>query len=242
MEKVYAIGDVHGEYDKLVAVMQKILDRINPSDTVEIILLGDLIDRGPHSIKVLRYLKDLQLPSNVKLVLLKGNHEDMFLRSFGLLDEMTFDQSVPYFNCWIRNGGEEVLKELGDGRLETVSDMAKHLFDHIDFELVEWLSSKLLKMHTIENLIFVHAGYEPFGINDDNTLFWRHVDNPEMFYAPLKNDRTVVFGHRVYKEPNIGYNYLGIDTGSCFGGKLTAAEFKMNADTGKYEHTFIIQN
>jgi len=73
MEKIFAIGDIHGCFDKLCALMDKIkIDR--SKDTL--LFLGDYIDRGPDSFDVIEYLIDLKKHFQ-KIVFLKGNHEEM---------------------------------------------------------------------------------------------------------------------------------------------------------------------
>ena len=67
----YAIGDIQGHY----AVFMALLDKINfdPSSD-ELILLGDVVNRGPDSLKVMRFILDYHL--SIKMVL--GNH-DLYL-------------------------------------------------------------------------------------------------------------------------------------------------------------------
>ncbi|MGB6379475.1 MAG: metallophosphoesterase, partial [Syntrophobacteria bacterium] len=73
MKKIFAIGDIHGCYDRLKTLMEKI-----PIDCSRdaLVFIGDYIDRGPHSFEVVDYL--IQLKSRVpEIIFLKGNHEDM---------------------------------------------------------------------------------------------------------------------------------------------------------------------
>ena len=53
----YVISDIHGQYDKFIAM----LDAINLRDTDTLYVLGDILDRGPHPIKVL--LKLMEMPT-----------------------------------------------------------------------------------------------------------------------------------------------------------------------------------
>ena len=73
MEYIYAIGDIHGSLDRLVALMDKI--GIDGSDN-RLVFLGDYIDRGPSSFEVVEYLLDLR-KRHRNTVFLKGNHEEM---------------------------------------------------------------------------------------------------------------------------------------------------------------------
>lgn len=91
----YVCSDVHGQYDKFLALLKK----IQFSDSDQMYIIGDAIDRGPRPIDML--VKALTTP-NIKLLL--GNHELMMLDTFA-----TGDATV-----WIspRNGGAETLKQL----------------------------------------------------------------------------------------------------------------------------------
>ena len=71
----YLIGDVHGCYDELIALLEQV--EFNPEvDTLW--LTGDLVARGPGSLEVLRFVK--QLGDSVRIVL--GNHDLHLLAVF----------------------------------------------------------------------------------------------------------------------------------------------------------------
>jgi serine/threonine protein phosphatase 1 len=62
-DRIYAIGDVHGRFDLMQALMDKVARHhaaLPPAASLHIIFLGDLIDRGPDSLKVLDYLYQAQ--------------------------------------------------------------------------------------------------------------------------------------------------------------------------------------
>ncbi len=95
MKKIFAIGDIHGCYDRLKTLMGKIpIDGLR--DTL--VFIGDYIDRGPNSVEVVDYL--IQLKNRVpETIFLKGNHEDM-------LDK--FLNGADRFN-YLLNGGQQTL-------------------------------------------------------------------------------------------------------------------------------------
>lgn len=70
MGKIFAIGDIHGSFDQLRNLMQKI-----PIDfaTDTLVFIGDYIDRGPCSVEVVDYLLKLQKKAPAT-IFLKGNH------------------------------------------------------------------------------------------------------------------------------------------------------------------------
>lgn len=71
MDKVFAIGDIHGSYQ----LLDKVLDYWNPNEEL-LIFLGDYIDRGKDSLQVLR--KVIELSKEYKVITLSGNHEQIF--------------------------------------------------------------------------------------------------------------------------------------------------------------------
>ena len=90
-EDIFAVGDVHGDYDRLVDLLAaaKIIGRTSTPETVTwtagkavLVLTGDLIDKGPHSVAVLelvRSLRDAAARQGGQVVILMGNHEAEFL-------------------------------------------------------------------------------------------------------------------------------------------------------------------
>lgn len=90
MGRTFAIGDVHG----CVASLKKLVDWVNPKKGDVVVMLGDYVDRGPNSQGVIDYLLDWK--SKAKLVLLKGNHEQ-------IMEEAT--KSSEHFGYWCDVGG-----------------------------------------------------------------------------------------------------------------------------------------
>ena len=72
---VWAIGDVHGYAQTLVTLLHSL--ELTHKDRV--VLLGDLVDRGPNSCEVIRIARE-----NPQIYSILGNHEDMMLRSFDI--------------------------------------------------------------------------------------------------------------------------------------------------------------
>ena len=86
--KDYFVGDIHGCYEQLMEALEKI--KFNP-DVDRLISVGDLVDRGPDSVKCLNLLKELWFHA------VSGNHEDMMIKSFR--------REWPTHN-YIQNGGK----------------------------------------------------------------------------------------------------------------------------------------
>jgi serine/threonine protein phosphatase 1 len=191
---LYAIGDIHGMIDKMQSVLSKI--PIQKSDTL--IFLGDYIDRGPNSKEVID--ECILLSKKYKTIFLKGNHEDLFLRS-------SIDTSA--FECWIYNGGMATQKSYKNGFPK----------EHYEF-------LKTLKLfHKTNKYYFVHAGVNPmFKLEDqdEEDLLWIR-DN--FLYSDRCYDKLIIHGHSITSKPEVKPNRIGIDTGSFLPfGKITCLD------------------
>ena len=98
----YVIGDVHGHYDMLV----RLVDRL-PQDA-ELIFVGDLIDRGSQSAEVVKFVRD----GGYQCVM--GNHEQL-MDSFGgsFIEDIEQNRHIYPYNDWFDNGGIATLKSYG---------------------------------------------------------------------------------------------------------------------------------
>lgn len=214
----YAIGDIHGMYDLLFDLANKIKNDMDDGPH-KIIYLGDYIDRGPDSAGVIDFVKGKFFDPH-KVVALLGNHEQMLLDAY-------FDGK--YGNSWYMNGAEATLNSYGG----TTQDI---YFDHIT-----WLRDRPLS-HIDGKYLFVHAGINPLvslekQLKDE--LLWIRED-----FLRSKTDHgyKVIHGHTptVYwirsTDPDVNNNRIGIDTGSTISGVLTAIKIP---DTNKDEFSFI---
>lgn len=202
---LYAVGDIHGEFNKLQDLHRQIMMHSAAYDNNTIVFLGDYIDRGPDSEKVLDFLMSEPF-TGFKHIFLKGNHEDM-------LERAVFKDELLYQNTWIVNGGHEMLGANGE---------VGHLFKYKD-----WIAN-LLPYHIQEGKLFVHAGIEPgIPIYDQNkyTLMWIR---DKFLFSDAKHEYLVVHGHSPNKLPEVKHNRINIDTGACFWGTLTAVYFDEN--------------
>lgn len=93
---IFAIGDIHGDYERLVRLLCAAgiiaAEKIAPDTTAwsagdsVLVVTGDMIDKGPHPVAVLRLLQALQKDAprqGGQVILLAGNHEVEFLQEAG---------------------------------------------------------------------------------------------------------------------------------------------------------------
>ena len=103
-ERYYVIGDIHGRLDLFDALVDAIEADIaeQPDADVTIVLLGDLIDRGPESAGVIERARQWQETRSVRI--LAGNHEEMFLESF---------EDIEVLRHFLKHGGRETILSFG---------------------------------------------------------------------------------------------------------------------------------
>jgi serine/threonine protein phosphatase 1 len=202
MKKIFAIGDIHGCYDRLKALMEKI-----PIDCSRdtLVFIGDYIDRGPHSVEVVDYL--IHLKKRVpEVIFLKGNHEDMLDKFITGADRFTY----------LLNGGQQTLDSYLTKPVQ--SEFFPIPPDHMEF------FKSLRLFYETEEFIFVHAGLRPrVPLKSQNTedLLW--IRNK---FVSTKYDfgKRVIFGHTPLKKPLVEPNKIGIDTGAVYGNALTCVQ------------------
>lgn len=198
--RTIAIGDIHG----CAMALQKLILAIEPQASDTIVSLGDLVDRGPDSKSVVDQL--LQLRSACKLVLVKGNHEEMML-------DVVKGQSPQE---WLKHGGVATLDSYGfTGDLSVVPE------SHVTF------MEEALDFYETESHFFTHGNYEPkkaLAQQDAMVLRWRSLI--ESTPGPHMSGKKAVVGHTPDKSGeifDIGH-LVCIDT-YCYGGAwLTAVD------------------
>ena len=186
-----------------------------PSAIIQIVLLGDLIDRGPDSAGVVaRAMRALEF---AELLVLAGNHEA------AMLDALDGDRDM--LRLWMANGGgaalrswgiaQEVIDEAGSSEIVAAARAA------IPASTLAWLGHRPASL-AIGDYFFVHAGVRP-GVPLERQS---RTDKLWIRDAFLNSRRhfgaMIVHGHSVSKEVDERDNRIGIDTGAYHSGRLTA--------------------
>lgn len=216
--RVYAIGDVHGRIDLLDELLGKIAqdDSVRDRVPLSLILLGDLIDRGPASRQVVeRVMALMQSGGDVRC--LKGNHEEAFI-----LAAQGQSRAVPLFR---RMEGDATLASYGlDPALFAAMDdaeIAQWMLDHVPRPHVDFLN-RLPDMVEMGDYLFVHAGIRPgvpLAQQAPSDLHW--IRHDFLDYDGM-HPRMIVHGHSISTEVDERGWRIGIDTGAYFSGRLTA--------------------
>lgn len=221
--RVYAIGDIHGYYDALAKMHAAIDQHIykNPHENVTIVYLGDYVDRGPESAKVIERLAEMQNSNDpITRIFLRGNHEQALLNF--LKDPLATGHN------WLKFGGIQTLESYGIevGKLPILPGEMERLARELQQRLPEHHEEFLhaLRMyHKTGDYLFVHAGIRP-GIELSEQLDMELMSIREPFLdSDKEHGYRVVHGHSITFDPEIKSNRIGIDTGYYETGTLTAA-------------------
>jgi len=216
--RAYAIGDVHGcvaEYDALMARILEDDAARGPAKSV-LVLLGDLVDRGPDSAGAIR--RAMALPDRfAETRVIAGNHEEVFLEA--LTGET---ESLRFFT---RIGGRETILSYGidpdEYERSNYTQIGKLLAQAVPEEHVAFLGD-LEDMVEIGDYLFVHAGIKPgVAFEDQTTNDLRWIRAP-FLTSERDHGKIVIHGHNISETPDEQPNRIGIDTGAYRTGKLTA--------------------
>ncbi len=220
-ERVYAIGDMHARNALLPALdsaSPRDLERARPDGSVTVIYLGDYVDRGPESRRVIDHLANLP-PGPIRRCFLIGNH-DYWFRSF-----MTGGKPA---HAWLQSGADATMMSYGVPPLPMYSGA-----DAVAAHRQELVASVPAAHHRflrdlqsnvqVGDFLFVHAGIRP-GVPVDLQDPTDYVTIREPFLSDSSDlGVVVVHGHTVVDVPVVRGNRIGIDTGACWTGHLTAA-------------------
>jgi serine/threonine protein phosphatase 1 len=210
-QRVYAIGDVHGCLDRLVALHEMIAEDLaeRPSDRATLVHLGDYVDRGNDSAQVVDWLISGPPVAVDEIVNLMGNHEQMMLAAIA-------DPEPDAASQWLINGGADSLTSWGIGRMVPPAEWASRIpRQHLIF------LRDLAISHRVGPYMFVHAGIYPGVPLDKQSRFDMLWIREPFLQSREDHGAVIVHGHTPKREPIVLPNRIAIDTGAVLGGALT---------------------
>jgi len=232
--RTLVIGDIHGCLDEFEALLRWV-DFRQGAD--RLVLCGDLLDRGPDPVGVVRRARELAAESVL------GNHEEKHLR-------------------WRRHEGRRQREPGYQNPMRPLPPATLAQHNALDKDDWAWIEQRPLFLRLSPTWVVLHAGLKP-GVALDHQaaaemLRCRRVTR-EGRMIPLHDDletshhgvfwtelwtgpECVVYGHNVHEavrrdERGSGVLTLGIDTGCCFGGRLTAAIFESDGSRLRFVET-----
>ena len=212
---IYVSSDWHGvELEKI----KSLLKRVDFSDDDFLFIIGDIIDRGEHSVELLKYI---MFEPNIKLI--RGNHEQMLLDCSFLFDEINEETIADFTTAhlkivtnWQRNGGDTTIK----GLKKESNEMRRMIFEFIaETPLYDSVSVN------DEDFLLVHAGlsldacgkFRRLSESTREDLLWirPHIDDE------YSRDFMTIFGH----TPTWHY-------GDEYAGKILKTDTWIDVDVG----------
>lgn len=219
-QSVYVIGDVHGCLRQLRELELRIAERAKqfPDREHVIVLVGDLIDRGPDSAAVIDHVMS-PTAGNLRRLVLLGNHER------ALLDALEDPGAAA---GWMEFGGRETLLSYGAGEIPRLNSRAdfRQLRRMMEFlipaEHIEWLRARPRSIRW-GGYFIAHAGVRP-GFDLEEQTLGDLVSIREPFLSSNADfGAVVVHGHTPTEQPARYANRIAVDTGCFMSGRLTAA-------------------
>lgn len=218
---IYVASDIHGNYEKYI----QIFDKIKFTDDDTLFVLGDVVDRGNGSMKIL-----LDMMYRFNVIPLLGNHEYMAINILEKLCEEITEETLIGFDddfitgmlIWFENGGTSTLEEFKKLSLEEKQAILEYLEEFKPYDQVEVNG---------EEYILVHSGLDNFKkskkLNEYkiHELVWAETDYDKVYFK----DKILVTGHtpvsailfdktadKILKQNN----HIAIDCGCGYGKNL----------------------
>jgi serine/threonine protein phosphatase 1 len=237
--RTIAVGDVHGDLAQLEEVFRR-LPSLDDEDTV--VFLGDYVDRGPDPAGVVEFVRRLPERTQARVVALRGNHEDAWLRG-------RREGGIHAFLLPLKNGCLATLRSFTGGRppaRDEVPEMEEYkAMERASFfpeDVIAWMAA-LPCWYEDAHAIYVHAGLpeadgrwlHPSEVEDPHPLLWQR----SLRFCECYEGKLVVFGHTATehlpqerssftpedpRDALVTPHLVGIDTGCGRDGFLTAVE------------------
>lgn len=214
MTRTYAVPDLHGRWDLLEIALAEIEEEAPGT----VVFLGDYVDRGPGSQKIVECLIDGPRPG-WRWVCLQGNHEEM------MVDTLTGKRDP---ERWLVNGGDATLRsygQRGEGYEPGIVPVAH----------IAWMASLPL-LHRDVHRVYVHAGVDanaPLDAQDARTLLWSRYPKE---HAEGHSGLHIVHGHQPYEDgPLCLPGRTDLDTLAWATGRLVVGVFDDDRPGGPVE-------
>jgi len=226
INNLFVISDIHGHYEEFI----QLLNFWNKED--DLVLLGDLIDRGPNSLRVIEKVMALKEIYGENVTFIKGNHEDMLLNYLQNPNEKR--------EHYYKNGGKETmanfLASLSPSEIISNEYGVNEVLSHYHHELQFLLKAQLYKR--IGDVLLTHAGFNSQSSTLEDTterdFLWIRKHYLTTNQTPFIN----VFGHTptkfIHDSNDIWVSedkrYIAIDGGCYMSGQLNAVKLNVSGD------------
>jgi len=217
----YVMSDIHGQYEKYAAMLEK----INLSEDDTLYVLGDIVDRGEEPMRIL-----CDMSMRVNVIPIMGNHEHMADHVLRLVNVEITDQSIE--TNWSADTIRAVNEWYGNGGYLTSKDFSRLSLEDREYVLEYLEEFSFYEEITVgENtFVLVHGGLPGFSpekpLEDYHPILslYTKTDYTKTYYP----DKYLITGHvptfsidpdydgRIY----IANGHIAIDCGVCHGKRL----------------------
>jgi serine/threonine protein phosphatase 1 len=223
---LYVIGDIHGRADLLHSLLRKIAfdaARHEEHATRELVFLGDYVDRGPDSRRVIDLILATAAESDFwRVTALKGNHEQALVQ---------FQSEPELWPMWQGFGARDTLLSYGVSPPAAGSgpDDWSRASRALNTALPEGHRRFLESLELVAergDYLCAHAGVRPGSPLDQQTeqdLLWIR---DEFLRNERRLQKVIVHGHTPAEEAYVGPHRIGLDTGAYATSVLTAIKLK----------------
>lgn len=195
MVRTLFIGDVHGCIDELKELLAKVDYK---SDSDRLIYLGDILNKGPSSAEVLRFIK----AQNAECIL--GNNEIGFLE-------------VAKNGCYFGNTLQMLLEDLGD-ELDTFCHWIESFPTYIEEDDFIAVHAGINPEKTVaESSLKVRTTIRTW---DGKGVDLNNPSHPK-WYDLYHGEKTIIYGHYAADKLQVRDKTIGLDSGCVFGGELS---------------------
>lgn len=219
MSNLFVVSDIHGHYKHF----EELLTYWNPEDIL--VILGDLIDRGPQSLQVIEKVIELKQAYGDNVVFVKGNHEKMLLNFLS----NPIEKQEHYY----KNGGKETMQNLlvhlpACIREQPYILQANEIKQHYASQLAFLKLAPVYKI--IGNVLFTHAGFNSEFASLEETTERDFIWIRKHYEFTNKTPYVNVFGHTpltyIHESNDVWLSddkrYIAIDGGCYMSGQLNA--------------------
>jgi len=222
---ILVIGDVHGCYDEMLLLHEQAVQEHNHGNAFRhVVLVGDLCNKGKKSVDVIRHVQ-----STPNWWSVRGNHDDGALRA-ALMGNDAQQQGKKKYH-WIHNMNDsdvEFLSELpytlripkerlldASGDENTVDTLIVHAGLIPGVKLEEQSIETMVTLREVE--LTDDGFYRYYHSHAENNKSHSHYPWASVWRGP----EQIVFGHDARRELQQHEWATGLDTGACYGKKLT---------------------
>lgn len=210
----FVIGDTHGEFDTLKKLVQKL-----PRDS-RVIFVGDLVDRGKKTRELIKFIRE----NNFESVL--GNHDALILELSKYYARNGYKKTANTYSAFLKRGGFRTLSSYGICKKNGIELKEKEFLSDF-WDDMNWIENLPIykELDIFRNELPVVISHAPLGDYWEKRWDYDYIKKIALWNRENPSEQASIFnifGHTPQKEVLITKNFVNVDTGCCYGRKLSA--------------------